>query len=335
VGWLRSSRYANAVFRKLAEEVQSLEEIGRPHPISQKVAAETIKRYLVDERNRIRLHDLVMEEASRVRAAVTDETVFPIGADFSPEALVRRLQEYEAQSEILMAIMAAGGYWGDDRHRDVWVRCLERLADLPRTQQGTYYEAWLKLRLHPALLAMYAGGIAAIASDRYHNLKELLTIPKATEWPYETQEPMVLAVNSSTVLRNDWAKMMPGKENHFVPFNDRLCYESGLREALRDYVPDDQDFIRMFDRFEYFLGLVHWDLSDKEDGRGWAPIGCFYHRYGAAYHRDLIRVIKEVLAEADVAGQQWAPLKAGLFDESLDRFRKVAQGYSELIERWR
>ena len=57
---------ADDFFAKLAEKVDALKAMEAPHPLSAKLAVATQKKYMVDEKDRIRLHDLVMEEANRV-----------------------------------------------------------------------------------------------------------------------------------------------------------------------------------------------------------------------------------------------------------------------------
>ncbi len=55
-----SIQSADTFFRELAEKVSALDEYSQPHPLSAKLAVASLKKYLVDDRYRIRLHDLVM-----------------------------------------------------------------------------------------------------------------------------------------------------------------------------------------------------------------------------------------------------------------------------------
>lgn len=105
-------RDADTFFQELAEKVAALQEIDRPRPLSAKVAIATVKKYLVDDRYRIRLHDLVMEELNKLDGGLSD-THFPVGMPPTPEALIQRVQRYEALAEILLAIMITRCYWGE------------------------------------------------------------------------------------------------------------------------------------------------------------------------------------------------------------------------------
>src|SRR5438876_2172049 len=122
---------ADSFFSGLAEKVAALEDVARPHPLSAKVAVATVKRYLVDDRNRIRLRDLVMEELNKLDEQVSD-THFTLSETFTEEALKRRVERYQVLTEIPLAIMITGSYWGEQSHQHLWVQYLERLAHRPK-----------------------------------------------------------------------------------------------------------------------------------------------------------------------------------------------------------
>lgn len=321
---------ADAFFGKLAEDVASLEDLGRPHPLSAPAAKAAVKRYLVEPCDRIRLDELVMEEAERIHGALTGPDALPLHVPPTGEDLVERLRRYEAVSEVMVAIMATGCRWGEAAHHSLWARCLGRLAILPNPI-GMYYEAWTKLRRYPALLALYAGGIAAVAADRYDTFAALLT-GSSVRYPLSRgEEPVVLAVNSWDVMEIVVERMMPGKERNFVPLNDHVFFGSGLREVLRDVLVEDAWFQETFDRFEYLLGLVHADQNQKLSGSWWAPDGCFAWRNRADFSPDRMEIVQTVVAEVDAQGESWPPLQVGLFDASVDRLREVMTDYHQSI----
>lgn len=196
-------------------------------------------------------------------------------------------------------------------------------------------EPWLRLRLYPALLALYAGGIAAVAASRYDNLAALLTGPRIKRMFEDDAEPLVLVVNSDRVMEIAIAKRMPNKEHDFVPFNDHLFLRSPVGTTLREYLPEEQEFIAAFDRFEYLLGLVYWDLNEKRRGPNWAwaPVGCFVWRHGARYELRRMRVVQEIGAEIAAAGTDWPLLKNGLFDRSIERLTEVKEAFNASISR--
>jgi phosphoserine phosphatase len=314
---------ANTFFRTLGEKVFALEEYGRPHPLSAKLAVATIKSYLVDDRHRIHLHDLVMEETERLYASLA-ENDFPVQTgSASVDELVRRINQYEARSEILQAMLATGCYWGDEKLGSLWARSLERIANPSGGESGLV--VWLHLRRYPALVLLYSGGIASVASGRFGTLKTLLLEPKVSD---HEEKPAVMAVYPSGVLENGAAQRLPGLERHYTALSDHL--HAHLREPLRELLPEDLRYERAFDRFEYLFALVHADLHEKATGRVWGPIGRFGWKFCGAAERT---VVMEIEREIDQQGGRWLPLRAGLFDGSLERVREVKSGFDDILRR--
>jgi hypothetical protein len=88
--------------------------------------------------------------------------------------------------------------------------------------------------------------------------------------------------------------------------------EGLLREPLKDFLLDDAMYQRAFDRFE---GMTH---IDQENGR-WAPAGCFAWRY----EFDEKGPSAQIRDEISESGENWPPLKAGMFRGSLSRANEV------------
>jgi len=171
---------------------------------------------------------------------------------------------------------------------------------------------------------MYAGGLAALASDSYDTVSALLTKPKVRDRGGE-QHPLVMSANVGNDVI-DWNAMsnMPGLKNYKTPVNQYLF--ALLREPLREFLPDDVAYERNFDRFEYLLGLVHIDISNNLD---WAPTGCFIWRNWREAAQT--RVAGAMRAEAKAAGKDWPPLVAGLFHRSMERFNEVQDAYDKFV----
>jgi hypothetical protein len=314
---------ADFLFQELAEKVSALSKFDKPHPLSTKTAVITLKTYLMDDRYKIRLHDLVMQETEKVYVELSDQN-FPTRGNFSKEELLSRVQRYEALTEILMALLITGCYWGEKKHEDLWTKCLQRIAN-PSGERSDLDVVWLKLKLYPALLLLYSGGIASIGAGRYGNLSALLAQAQVQSWNENKAYPMVLRVCTREVMDKNVGQQLPGMGRSDVPVSDYLY--SLLRDPLRGYLPDDAGYKKCFDRFEYLLGLVHTDLRTKEGHDIWGPIGCF----GWRYLRREGGIMKEIGLEAEKAGSAWSPLKAGLFDGSFERFKEVKSTFDQFI----
>lgn len=316
-------RNADTFFRDLAEKVMALEEYSRPHPLSAKVAIARAKRYLLEERHQIRLHDLIMEETERVYGALS-EANFPVqGANFSVEELKQRLARYEASLETLVSLLATGCYWGTLVHQKLWVKVLERVGNPPVSKGGLV--AWLNLRLYPALLLLYASSVAAVAKERYSTLAALLTNPMYNEDRGRT--PLALKLVPVEIVSKDNMNQMLGEQFH-TPVSEHLF--EVLRAPLRDFLLDDVVYERTFDRFECLFALVHADFLKSQGGSVWGPVGRFGYKLR---HDGGSNPLKALLAEAAQRKESWEPLKAGLFEGDYSRFEQIAAEYAELVSR--
>jgi hypothetical protein len=314
---------ADSFFQQLAEKVTALQDLDRPHPLSAKVAVASLKRYLVEDRYRIELHDLMMGEVERLRANLSEEH-FPLqGVAPNGNELEVRLKRYEAASEILISLMVTWCFWGKEDQEELWAKCLERIANPPRHRPG--YTAWIQLRLYPALLLLYAAGIAAIEAQRYSTLAVLLK--EANIRDDDENRPLVLGLHAWAVMDKQFAQQLPGMERRYTPVSDHLC--DVLREPLREILPEDDAYEDTFDRFEYLLALVYTDLREKQNLPLGAPIGRFGWRNRDFAKRHIATLVESEVAEA---GDMWPPLQAGLFDGSVERFKLVK---SLVIEVWK
>ncbi len=313
---------ADSFFQSLAEKVTALEEYGKPHPLSAKLAVATVKSYLVDDRHHIRLHDLVAEEIERAYTAMSEEH-FPVQT-VTPtvDELIRRVNQYEAHVEILQAMLATGCYWGGEGHAYLWVRSLERIANPKRSGGGLPF--WIDLRQYPTLLLLYTAGTASVAASRYGILKDLLFAPRVRN---QEDEPLAVAVYPMKVLEDKAAWLLPGLDKHYTPVSDHLY--ARLREPLREYLPDETRYEKSFDRFEYLFALAHADACEKTTQEYWGPIGRFGWKSRRSFGRT---IVDEVQQEIDEQGDRWPPLRAGLFDGSIERVKAVKSGFDTLLK---
>jgi len=301
---------ADSFLTSVVEKVSALEDIQAPHPVSIEVAVATLKTYLSESRHRIRLRDFVKEEVGRLIETLGPEH-FPENPTATGEELEQRLKAYEAASQVVLRLIATGCYWGNDEQRAIWVETVEHLANAYDRQ--TMSTIWQSLRRYPALLVFYAGGTACLLSTRYRTLSALLLETRVSGLDKET--PAALAINTWKVFP-EFQERLPGMKGHFTPLSERLF--EVLRDPLRDFVSDDRRYENAFDRFEYFLALVHADLKRKPGS--WKPLGCFgwRHRFEPERH-----VGSQLATEVDEKGKDWEPIVAGLFGGSVERFKEL------------
>ncbi|MFA5786968.1 MAG: SIR2 family protein [Actinomycetota bacterium] len=314
---------ADAFFRQIRENVFGLESFGRPHPLSAKVAVANLERYIADDRHKILLHKLIAEETERVYERISGPDVPGRGTVPDAEKIPLRASYYETVLDTLLQLVIHGCYWGEKQHETLWTTAIERLANVD--SGGEIYNDWIEMRRYPAMLLMYGGGIAALASSRLETLVGLLTRAHVTE--NEKELPMAVELCCSEVMKPDVGKTLPGKATRRTPVSEHV--RDQLRPNIKGLVPREDQYDRLFDRFEYIVALVYADHSERA---GWGyrvPVGRFVWK-----DRDYGRhVTAETGEEIVKLGAEWPLLKAGLFGGSLERLLEVKRGLDVYVAR--
>jgi len=315
-------RDADSFFQDLAGKVQAIEEFDRPHPMSAKLATEMLKRYLVDERSKIKLHDLVTLETEKACVRLQDRN-FPAEVPANEETFVKRVRHFEAITEVLLALVATGCFWGTREQASLFAKSLERVGNAISFQQGT--PLWNELRLYPALLIMYAGGLAAVAHETYSTLSTFLIQPRYKGLDSNGERPLIQFVTPQRVIRNsalgNLLLRVDGR-GRLRPVSEYLYHF--LRPALRDFVPSDSDYDEVFDRFEYLFAVLYVDQNLNAAVVPWIPLGRFTARY-SLLSESSEPISRRIAAEIEKEGENWPPLRAGLFGGSVERF-SIAKG---------
>jgi hypothetical protein len=305
---------ADTFFQKLLEKVTSLAEMDAPHPLSKQMAVATIKRYLTDPRDRIRLQDLLTLEAKKVCARLGEEA-FSFRAPLRSHAdTAARMPAYEASIDSLLAMLVVGVYHGEKRHRALWLQCLERVSRHVENLDGN--QQWARFGLYPVFLLMYGCGIAAVAAGRYATLVSLLTRGRSIVGGWEKSLWYHVAHVDSFALYES-ARGSSNSNARVPAFKISQHIYDYLRPTLADYCVSDSDYLRKFRRFEYLATLVFADLYEKENPNSslWIPLGRFVESYKTLF--------SEVQGEIDHQGDRWPLLRAGAFDRSLERLQSV------------
>lgn len=305
---------ADSFFAELEEKIAALHDVDQRHPLTPKLAVATTKRYLVDRQQFIRLNDFVMNETETEYEHLMDAT-FSLSAPYSDEELERRVRRYEAIVEVLVNVLLVGCYWGDLTHVPIWRKALQRI--ITAEQQSNYIvRAWVELQSYPGLVLTYAAGIAAVSVDKYDTLKALMVDTMIHLRSQNRDMPLAnFAIPSRLIDREVGQRLRPDR-NEFTPVNNRL--QDVLRRPFRPLMPDDNEYAESFDRFEYLLALIWADLSGAAaESSPVPPSGCFGWRHRHAEVRIAAVIDQELASKAD----QWPPLVAGLFENSLERAR--------------
>lgn len=313
---------ADSFFENVQDKVVTLEELNNPHPLSKKTAVASLKRYLPDPTQRIRFHDLVMGETEQLAESITDKHFSVDVRPVNKDEFLQRVKAYESLSETLRSIFATGCYWGLDEQNYVWVKSLTRLANNWDIHGGI--TALLDLRLYPVVLVMYAGGIAAVAREKYMFVRELLTETKVSR--SGCTYAGVFYLDPMSCFKETY-KFLPCV-SQYTPVNQYI-YKL-LRTDLREILPFEQDFERAFDIFEYLAALLFLDQKVKDPKyREWevSPYGSYaWKGYGGSNN------VLDFVSKGRSLGENWTVLKQSLFGGSMDRFEQLNEIHTKFLK---
>jgi hypothetical protein len=315
---------AETLFTGIADKVEALAELARPHPLTSATAVAELKLYLPDRTKRIRARDLVMAEADRVHDVLTGDTFATVQP--TADGLRDAIGRYEASIETLLALFAVGCAWTEDP--GPFAEALERVANTTPNWGGN--TAVINLRRYPALLCLYAAGLAATYSGRWDVLRALTA--DATLMHPNGPMPMARALSQWEVLGvGGDPRWLPGQERMYTPASNHIF--TAVRDSLRDTIPADARYDQTFDRFEYLLGLIIQDQQNQGFRSGpKAPIGRFGWKH-AYYDENLGNtLVASVRAEAEAQGETWPPLAAGLFGGDPGRLKQAFDDYQPIVE---
>ena len=277
-------------------------------------ALEEIEEYLTDPTKQAKARSLLIREAKKLYDALNDQEFLKKDGDQRYAAIVERMKEYEQLVEPFMELFTTGCYGGGDWLRSVWPEALSILANPAETPGGA--EALRRLRRYPALLLLYAGGVAAVAGNNYVNLAALL---RETQVNTYSQTKLVSSgLVPGRIVSSYDEEHLAEKGQHRMPLNSHLV--NSLRQALSKYLYNDDQYMVSFVRFEYLYAL-----ASEAQGNG-LIVGSFsweseQNRGLNLFPRTNIWIVRETEEELDRLGDDWPPLKSGLFEGPLEDFR--------------
>ena len=265
---------ADSFFSAVQQNVESIEDYSKPHPLSTEAAVASLKRYLPDPRYRIQLSDLIDNAVERVFEVTSGEDFAVEGAPTPDrESVTKRVRKYEAACSTLLAMAQVGGFWAEKEHYNVWQRALQQLGS---RESRSGFEYWICLQRYPATLLLFALGLGALEAGRLQFLGHLFgtTIHKEHE-----EDLPVVRILPPSCLFSDGGQVMrilEGMDQRHAPLNDWI--HDALHAHAERIIPDKSRYTLVFDKLEMLmaLGCVHKD--DRTPDWYWAPPGSFGYR---------------------------------------------------------
>lgn len=274
------------------------------------------KRYIGDDRFRVRLFEAVAQQARLVVKELDGKDVKASTA-WSEDEVRRRIGVYDETLTELCQAEALIGRWGTTGSNDTLTHAIKRICDSLERGGNT---RWLNLQWYPALLLCYAAGIGAVTAGRFDALVTLMHAPvREGDGQHEN---LVSAVTDGLSDGTQLFKLLPGLDRKYVPCSEHLFEVLG--QLLSEVLYLGSDFEPSFDVFEILRAIEYAHLSD----RGWGPIG----RFGWRIH-DHANSWQRLMAEAQTAGDSWPPLVAGLCGGSSARLKTTAEWLQQAMSR--
>lgn len=285
-----------------------------------------VKNLLANDASSIELHDFVIDEV-RHFLSVTSEDHFTVQDQFSKEELLDRISKYETAVSDLSITLACIGYWARPIHFPIIQKAFARSTDRLETQGGLVI--WLSLRLYPQIVAFYSSGIAAIEGKRYDTLASIFYTPVAYGGRRNQSEYLIDLITEGVLelTQAEVFKQIPGHERQYTPMSEYL-YKT-LQPRLDDTLFLGKGYEDSFDEFEVLYSLAAIDLGTQRDQYAWGPLGRFGWK---AKHRDRT-ALSNLINRANAAGDNWEPIKAGLFGGKLARFNTAADALKNTVEK--
>lgn len=320
---------ADAFFDKVAEATAALAEIDRPVPQTVTLASAMAKRAIAEGGDRIRLHDLIKEQLASVAASPQIARDNFQGGTL--EGYGRDVEALEAESEILLAVVAIAAYWGDRQTDAWWIPAIADFAERVGRPPAGGSTPLINLTRYPGLLLFQTGAVAAAAANRWDLLARL--------------DALQLDVSSSGRRGPAACTLDPGQVlGGFYNQNGR---PTGLRandspvDHLRDVIRSAltrsllltvTDLDRAAETTEYLLAAssIYWNAraseSDTESSTLHAPqrYGGYWLPRTGLWGQQYPRISQHARA---IAATDDGPIQAGMFGGELEGFTLAASQF--------
>lgn len=324
----RSGQYisikdADSFFRSLQEKVDALERFSEPHPLSTKTAVATIKKYLAEDKYRIRLYDLINDEVTKVTERLDSSGLLASNGDTTSAAITENARKYEAICKPLIAMAATCGQWGGSQTSDIWQRVQQTLYSITKSG-GTVI--LLEYQRYPLTLVTYAACIGSVLSGNLTFINTLLQNKLKQGSRSDVKAIEIVPPFCMLQYPKEWGALLEGMSNRKFPLNDWL--HNTLRESVGEWFSSNDEYTLAFDTVEILLALSFGKHVSAND---WRPPGCYGYRHG-----NFELVIGDLRNSFDKFAEDSPYVKSGLFGSSvaecLEQIKVLSEFFGKI--RW-
>jgi hypothetical protein len=322
-GQLISIKDADSFFPSLQEKVEALERFSEPHPLSAKTAVATVKKYLAEDKYRIRLYDLINDETIRVIERLDSSGLLATNGETSSVAITEKVRKYEATCKQLMAMAATCGQWGGLQTSDILQRVQQTLYSATKTG-GTVI--LLEYQRYPLTLVTYAACLGALLSKDLKFINTLLQTKLRKEHDRtETKALDIVPPFCMLQYPKEWGALLEGMSKQKFPLNDWL--HKTLSECLGESFSSNDEYTLAFDTIEILLAL---SFGKHSGSHTWRPPGCYGYRTG-----NFELVISDIKNSMATFAEDSMYVKSKLFGNSVAECLEQIQILSEFSGRLR
>lgn len=291
------------------------EEGANPEPSIPKGSVSALAIDLIEsDAKKPALQRIVVAETKSVCSELLSDR-FDCGIKPNAGNVKERVKEYEQITKELNKVLAAGGFWAENRF-DIWGNAIASLANaytaMPNPSQG--FKTFLHMRLFPPLVSFYIAGFGAWLNGNFKFLKFIISELEYVEMDSRRKLSTELQ-HTIWECAEDW-KQYVLEQSRLTPLSEYLA--SKCIELVAPNVSQSlPELEREFDRFEYFLGLADsYDPSATETEIpliSWAPIGRFIWRTNTVRRHEKT-FGQDCLAKAEQGEERFPFLDAGFFN---------------------
>lgn len=282
-----------------------------------KTSQELLEESFAKSSSNFQVKQTVLNEIKATCEKINSLDILSKHSYLTPDELAQYMENCLALSSESLNLFAFGCSEGEFTYSKVWAESLTHLTDCIAPTRTID-----EIRLFPALLHFYAGGIATVAGEKYETLSSLINQTKIRTYRGKTENPAHSLVPYK-VIKEDDAKRLPNFGRYHTPLNQFLF--AMLREPLQTVIVNDQSYKEAFYRFEYLFALASSIEAQKIYGDYYVPVGSYTWE---TYLMDIRStgtqfVTKQTDYEIEQLGEKWQPFQAGMFGNSWGKFLEI------------
>ena len=322
---------ADEMFATLLSSVEALDRLAEP-PLSTALAIAKLKRYLPDPVHRIDLRDLVMGSAEAVANAIEDQPEDISGLNGE---IAQKVYETHLESTAPLLHLMVSGLWLDPAgvHDQIWVDALQRLVDAAVAPMESIHHGLHRWRLIPALLVLYASGVALTQRRRDDFLIRLVTEVTGRRGFSNIEDPIPASqlLHPLEVLETNLFGQVPrwGGSRPYYPASRLL--KADLRRFFDQFIPSNADYVDAAHGFEFRLGFIQEQQQDVA-GANHAMPGEFVGERQWSFEQPPVLRSESAFRRAGEQRSDW-PWVAYLGGQ--DEYEQALKSYRPVLERYR